>query len=245
MDLARSSKSGALGKPALETARSACEFIVRDLRMCRQTADELCFSYTPIDSRYIHNANVMGAWLLAEVAAQTSEKELAAMALASARYTARRQRLDGAWGYGEAANEAWIDNFHTGYVLMALKHLAARLRTDEFAACVSKGYRFWKTHMFRHDGAPKYFLDRVYPIESHCVATAILTFLAFADEDAEGCHLALRSAQWGTAHLQNPAGYFDYQITPFYRSRIPYMRWVQAWMQRALTELLATEPISN
>ena len=60
------------------------------------------------------------------------------------------------------------------------------------------------------------------------MATAVLTFLAFADEDSGARHLALRCAQWGIAHLQSPEGYFDYQITPLYRIRIPYMRWVQA-----------------
>jgi hypothetical protein len=77
------------------------------------------------------------------------------------------------------------------------------------------------------------------------VAVAVLTFLAFADEDVEARPLAAQSAEWGIAHLQNPAGYFDYQITPSYRVRIPYMRWTQAWMQRALTELCATAPSPN
>jgi hypothetical protein len=245
MDLARGDESRALGAPALLTARSACDFILSDLRTEQPAADELCFSYTPIDSRYIHNANVLGAWLLAEVAAQTSEKDLAKAALASARYTARRQRSDGAWRYGEAANEGWVDNFHTGYVLMALKRLGSCLRTDEFAACVSKGYRFWKTHMFTPEVVPKYYASKLHPIDSHCVAVAVLTFLAFADEDVEARPLAAQSAEWGIAHLQNPAGYFDYQITPSYRVRIPYMRWTQAWMQRALTELCATAPSPN
>lgn len=240
MDLAREDESRVLGVPALQTARSACDFILCDLRAERPASDELCFAYTPLDSRRVHNANALGAWLLAEVAAQTAESDLAKAALASARYTARRQRPDGAWPYGEGAADAWIDNFHTGYVLMALKRIGDCLGTDEFAAPVRHGYRFWKTQMFTPQGVPKYYPGKLHPIDSHCVAVAILTFLAFSDVDAEGRDLAVQSANWGIAHLQNRAGCFDYQITPICRIRIPYMRWTQAWMQRALTELTLT-----
>ena len=67
---------------------------------------------------------------------------------------------------------------------------------------------------------------------------AILTFLAFDDRDPDGCASAWRMARWGVERLQDPAGYFHYQIHPRYRIRIPYMRWTQAWMQRALAEAL-------
>ena len=34
------------------------------------------------------------------------------------------------------------------------------------------------------------------------------------------------------------AGYFYYQIQPYYKNKIPYMRWSQAWMLLALATLL-------
>jgi hypothetical protein len=224
---------------ALDVARSACEFLLHDLNQLRPAPGELCFSYTPLDRRWVHNAGLLGACVLGEVAARTGETRLAEHALAAARYTARRQRADGAWLYGEGASDGWIDNFHTAFVLVALQRLAACLMNDEFGVTIEKGYRYWKESFFLLDGTPKYYAGEVYPIDAHAVAQAVLTFLAFAPNDPEARAAAERVAQWGIAHMQDRAGYFHYQIHRRYRIRIPYMRWSQAWMQRALTELAA------
>jgi hypothetical protein len=223
---------------ALDVARRTCDFVVQDLNVLAPTADEHCFSYTPLDHRFVHNASMMGAWLLASVFKQTSEPHLGKAALAAARFTARRQLPDGAWSYGVAANERWVDNFHTGFVLLALKRVGDYLQTDEFDKCVLKGYRFWKERMFLANGTPKYYPDRTYPIDVHSVAQAILTFLEFRQEDDEATEHAMRVARWGIENLQDSTGYFYYQICRGYSIRIPYIRWAQAWMQRALTELV-------
>ena len=88
------------------------------------------------------------------------------------------------------------------------------------------------------DGAPKYYPGRVYPLDAHCVGQGILTFLEFSDLDPEAMEWSRRVATWGIQAMQDAEGYFHYQIHRGYRIRIPYMRWSQAWMQRALTELV-------
>jgi hypothetical protein len=85
----------------LAVAGSACDFIMNDLNRIEPAPDEVCFSYTPLDRRYVHNANVLGAQLLAGTYAHTQERQLAEMALYAARYTARRQEPNGSWKYGE------------------------------------------------------------------------------------------------------------------------------------------------
>jgi hypothetical protein len=226
------------GPSPLSVARSACDFVLQDLSRSRPTQSELCFSYTPRDARLVHNANMMGAWLLASVFRKTGEPHLAEAALAAARFTTRRQRADGSWRYGEAPSDQWVDNFHTGFVLEALRRTAACLQTSEFRETLLKGYHFWKGCMFLGDGTPKYYPRETYPIDVHSVAQAILTFLEFRESDREAEDWALRVARWGVENLQDHSGYFHYQIRRSYRIRIPYMRWSQAWMQRALTKLI-------
>ena len=223
---------GTLAPRGAAVARSACEFLLRDLNRYAPSADEFCFSYTPIDSRRVHNANVLGSWLLAETWKRTGEGELAETALAAARFTARRQAADGLWPYGEQARDSWVDNFHTAYVLVSLRRIGAALDTTEFNAVVERGFEAWKAAMMTPDGIPKYYADRTYPIDAHCVAQSILTFLEFGDPRE-----ASKVAHWAIANMQERDGHFDYQILKHYRIRIPYMRWCQAWMQRALTEL--------
>ncbi len=229
---------GLLDVEALSVARGACEFILRDLNVLRLSADESCFSYTPIDRRFVHNANLMGAWLLSAVYARTGEDDLATSAKAAARFTVVRQNADGSWPYGISKADQWVDNFHTGFVLIALKRIAKHLQTVEFDSMISKGYQFWKERMFFANSVPKYYPDRIYPIDIHCVAQAILTFLEFADIDPGALKQADEVCQWSIENLQDSEGFFHYQIRRGYRVRIPYMRWGQAWMQLALTRLI-------
>ena len=87
----------------------AGDFILTDLHRFVPAQDELCFSYTPLDQRYVHNANLLGAWLLARLAARLDASNLKEAALASACYTARHLRPEGWWPYGEGARmRGWI-----------------------------------------------------------------------------------------------------------------------------------------
>lgn len=221
----------------VSVARSACDFILCDLQVLCPNSDEICFSYTPLDRRFVHNANLMGAWSLAAVHARTGEDRLAERARGAARFTVRRQQADGSWPYGIGKGDQWVDNFHTGFVLVALKCIGRHLRTDEFDAATKNGYQFWKERMLLPSSVPKYYPNRTYPIDIHCAAQAILTLLEFSDTDPEAFDQAERVCQWAIKNLQAPEGFFHYQVRRWYRIRTPYMRWGQAWMQQALTKM--------
>lgn len=222
----------------ISAARSACEFILHDLHVLRPKAGEICFSYTPTDHRFVHNANMLAAWLLAAVYSCTGEQHLHLAAEAAARFTVTKQRDDGSWSYGIADRDGWVDNFHTGYILVALARVARYLNTGEFELALERGYQFWKTRMFSSSVIPKYYPNRTYPIDIHCVAQAILTFLEFSDSDPEALILASNVCRWAIENLQDQKGFFHYQVLRWYRIKIPYMRWSQAWMQLAMTNLL-------
>ena len=227
---------------ALTLAESACNFIISDLNTIRPAYRELCFSYTPHDQRYVHNANVLGAWLLAAVHSYTGQSDFAEYSLAAARYTCHRQQDNGAWFYGESHYDHWVDNFHTGFVLVGLKKIAEYLATKEFDDIIYHGYTFWKSKFFLPNGWPKYTPDRIFPSDIHSVSQAILTFLEFSDLDEDALCLAERTALWGIEHMQDTNGSFHYQVHRHYRIKIPYMRWSQAWMQRAFVEMLSKFP---
>lgn len=235
----------------LNMARSAGDFLLEGLNLTK-SGDEICFSYTPMDSGQVHNANLLGAAYLSRLYSITSAKKFLDPAVSAVRYSTRRQNEDGSWAYGEDKTQAWIDNFHTGYNLCALRKIGQYMNMEEFEPHVRLGFEFYRTHFFREDGAPKYFHNRVYPIDIHSIAQSIITLITFIDLDANNRTLADTIFQWAISNMWDEHGFFYYQITPYYKNKISYMRWSQAWMLLALATLLkhcnqaaATLPVSS
>jgi hypothetical protein len=114
----------------LEMAVSAAEYIST---LCWTEGDVASFAYplATLRSR-IHNANFLGAALLARVAKHSGEKKFLDPAMKAARWSASKQHADGSWPYGELPKQQWIDNFHTGYNLTGLRVLGECAGTSEF-----------------------------------------------------------------------------------------------------------------
>ncbi len=222
----------------LRVAVSAAEYLLDDLYWS-VGEDVAGFSY-PLSSirQQIHNANFLAAALLCRISRMTGEKRFLEPAFRAARFSASRQREDGSWPYGELSKQGWIDNFHTGYNLCSLRSVSQYGGTSEFESNIRRGFEFYRNHFFREDGAPRYFHDRTYPIDVHCVAQSIITLLAFKDLDPDNLRLAHSVFAWAMSHMWDERGYFYYRKLPFCTIRISYMRWSQAWMLLALSTLL-------
>ena len=225
----------------LDMAASAAEYIYNELYW---TEGDTCagFSYPlPALKSRTHNANFLGAALFCRIYHYTGEKKFLEPALTVTRYSASRQQQDGSWDYGEHSTQRWVDNFHTGYNLCALQAINKYLGTSEFESNIRKGYAFYLNHFFREDGAPKYFHNRTYPIDVHSVAQSLITLTSLKDLDERSVGQAIAVFNWSMTHLWSNKGYFYYHIQPFFKNRISYMRWSQAWMLLALTYLLENE----
>jgi hypothetical protein len=158
-----------------------------------------------------------------------------------ARYSVAKQHPDGSWLYGELPTQRWIDNFHTGFNLCALRDLRQSVGTNEFDECIRRGFEFYRTHFFVQDGAPKYFHNRAYPIDIHCVAQSIITLLEFKDVDLGAGDLAQSVYDWAMRHMWDDNGFFYYRVQRLWTDHTAYMRWSQAWMLLALSALVREE----
>jgi hypothetical protein len=229
----------------LEMAVSSADYIANEL--FSQDGSRALFRYpTPSTRTPIHNANFLGAALLSRVYALTGEARLRRMALAVARYSASRQEEDGSWRYGEGAKQGWIDNFHTGYNLSALDVIARELRTTEFDTVIQRGFAFYRSHFFRPDGAVRYYHDRTYPIDIHCVAQSIITLVNLRHLDRTALTTAQSVCDWAFQHMWDDRGFFYYRILRAVTIRTSFMRWSQAWMLLAMATLVdASERATN
>jgi hypothetical protein len=222
----------------LAMAISASEYILNELYWTDGNSN-VGFSYPfPSLRSKTHNANFLAAALLTRVYKISGEQQFLETALSVARYSAGKQHDDGSWDYGESSTQGWIDNFHTGYNLCALRFISEYAGTSEFELHIRRGLEFYRKNFFREDGAPKYFHHRTYPLDIHSVAQSMITLLALKDLDPNNITMAHDVFRWAMAHLWDEKGYFCYRVYPFMKSKISYMRWSQACMLLALSALL-------
>jgi len=222
----------------LETALATADFILERLFWTEGTSTA-CFSYTPLERTKIHNANLLGAAFLCRVSLVTGERKFLEPALDAARYSIAKQHVDGAWDYGEAPSQRWIDNFHTGFNLVALRRISEYGQTTEFESSIRRGFDFYKAHFFREDGAPKYFHNATHPIDIHSVAQSLITLVEFRDFGKDNIDLAESVLAWTLRNMWDKRDFFYFQKHARFMVRTSFMRWSQAWMLLALSTLLA------
>jgi hypothetical protein len=224
-----------LDPKCLAMATDAAEYILRFLYWTHGN-HVAGFAYPLPSSRsQIHNANLLGSALLCRAHKFTGDDKFLEPALRVARYSASRQNPDGSWFYGEAIKQHWVDNFHTGYNLLALLDIKRFCKTSEFDPSIQSGYHFYRRNFFGEDSAPKYFYNQKYPIDIHCVAQSIITLEAFSRFDESSALLSQNVLTWAMTHMWDDKGYFYYQVHPTHTNKISYMRWSQAWMLLALS----------
>jgi rhamnogalacturonyl hydrolase YesR len=201
-------------------------------------ADGSCLSYIAYKQSSIHNSNTMGAAFLARLGSLTKNHVVLAVARNAMAYTCARQQADGSWYYAEESKYHWIDNFHTGYNLSALKSYRDATKEDLFDKSIERGLRFYKAHLFEADGRPKYFHDKTYPIDIQCAAQAIDTLATLAGDDPECLALAMKVAEWTIDNMQAEDGHFYYRDLGWKKVRTPMLHWGQGTMVKALAVLM-------
>ena len=219
----------------LDVANSVCRWI---LALPRERTDRgTCLSYHALAQHSVHNANMLGAAMLARTWRHSGDPEYLDVASDAMKYSCERQRQDGSWWYGEDPMYLWIDNFHTGYNLSSLRCYLDSAGDHTYRDHLLRGLDFYKQHFFRSDGCPRYYHNRTQPIDSQCAAQAIETLADLSDIDEGSLDLAQLVATWTIRNMQDKDGHFYYRMYPAIKATAPMLHWAQATTYRALTLL--------
>jgi hypothetical protein len=215
-------------------------FIEKEL-LVYHTDNEVCYGYIPNESVRVHNANLMGARLLARLFTITKEEKYKYFAEKSVNYSINAQRRDGAWEYGEENHHKWIDNFHTGFNLVAIKEVQQYLQINVWNENIKRGLDFHLKYHFLDDMTPKYFNNKLYPIDIHNFAQGIDTLCVFGNT-MNAKKMLDNSMMY---MFDNQKKYFFYQKSKLYTNRSNYIRWAQSWMFYAITKYALTISINE
>ncbi len=221
----------------LQSARSTCAFILNDLNRTIENENSFAFSYSPIDKSVVYNASLLGARLLARVYFYTKEKMLFDASKSVMNYCCNCQKQDGSWSYGALPFHQWIDNFHTGYNLECIADYMKFTDDNSYTKQLSSGFDYYINTFFTDSGIAKYYNNSIYPIDIHAPSQLVITLEKLNKLNE---HKALLDSVLNRTidKMQSKKGYFYYQINKYITSKIPYMRWSQAWMFLSLTVYL-------
>ncbi len=233
-----------LNKSFLETALSSCNFILKDLKRSYLNENEFIFSYSPLDTSRVYNASLLGARLLAKAFTYTKNNDFKTIAINAAQTIVNKQNSDGSWIYGEAKVQSWIDSYHTGYNLECIYEVMKYLNIDDFDHSFSIGIVYYINNFFNENGAPKYYNNQLYPIDIHSTAQLLAT-LCRTNRFKENADLVNKTLTWTIKNMQSAKGYFYYQLKQGFSSKIPYMRWAQAWMFYGFSEFFKSIGYEN
>jgi len=224
-------------KKLLIKSRSICDFILKDLNRTYDLDGNFCFSYSPLDKTQVYNASLLGSRLLSRVYFYTKEKNLIQEAKRSVDFCVNKQKINGAWSYGNLDFHKWIDNFHTGYNIECISEYVKYSGDNSYDKVLKKGLDYYLKNFFTKHGEPKYYNNKLYPIDLHSTAQLIIT-LSRMDIFSKHKSLIDKVLNWSILNMQDKKGFFYYQKNKFFTNKIPYMRWTQAWMFFSLTEYL-------
>ena len=219
-------------------AEQASGFLVE--RLLDEGGGRPYFRYLHAEAELVHNANVLACSVLARTAALRDRDDLAEVVRRALPATLEAQSADGSWPYAEGEGHGWVDNFHTAYVLEGLAMTERAL--PAVRPPLERGLDFWERELFLPDGTPKYFANRVLPVDAHNYAQAIETWLAVAPWRPQSRDAAKRCARLLIERMLTPSGSVAFQQQRLWTSRVPFVRWTTAPTFRALARLAGESP---
>jgi hypothetical protein len=188
------------------------------------------FGYHPGRPVNIHNASLLGAWLVhvAGVGGGVCVQR-------AIERTLDAQRADGSWPYGEGANLGWTDSFHTGYVLVCLD----RMRDVEpgIEEAVARGAAYYE-RFFDATGRALLWATKPYPEDGHSAGTGLTTLALLHRHGLIGRELVERVARRVLDAVLH-GGHVVHRRYRGGRTTVRYLRWCDAHVALGLVDAVA------
>lgn len=222
---------------------STTDFILKDIP-CTVDESGICFSYTPAERDLCYNSSLLAAEILARAYTLSNDAALKDKAILAVNWVISKQKEDGRWNYSKdiinGIERKQID-FHQGYILESIYEIKTLLNLEDkkWEDSLKRGMIFYFEKQFMKDGRSYWRYPKRYPVEIHNQSQGIITLMKLKEYFPNAIQFAQRIAQWTIDNMQAEDGYFFYQNFRYYKNKISYMRWSNAWMFVALSFLVS------
>jgi hypothetical protein len=228
----------------LEIARSIMAFVYDDLTDTPTGTDSAASSYTPHDHTKVINASAYRAFLLFDAARRFRNEAYRERAWKNLRFILESQQADGSWLYAiDSPAEAFIDNFHTCFVLKNLFKINRDLQSPDVRQAIHRGYGWYRKALFDDQDNPKTFAIaprlQIIRLEMYNIAEAITLGALLKDEIPGAFALAETLAMQLIRCHSVPAGHWATRVyIGGIKHTVPFLRWPQSQLFLSLTNFL-------
>jgi len=226
---------------AVEAIHNAKDFIISELPQYRDDSG-LCISYTPVKRDICYNASLLAGEVLAMEYYFTQDESLKNLVFDMVDFVVKRQKSNGSWAYSEdirSGKERLQLDFHQGYIIESIFEIMKylKIKKDEWDNAIKKGLEYYKNVLFMDNGQSYWRYPKKYPIDIHNQSQGIITFNKIYKYDKNYFEFSKKILRYTIRNMQSVHGYFYYQKFIFHTHKISYMRWSQAWMFLAMTQM--------
>jgi hypothetical protein len=228
-------------------AQSIAEFVFHDLNDTLVSDISSAASYSPIDNSKVINASAYRAMVLVEAAHRTKNQAFHEKAHKNLNFILESQNKDGSWLYEiDNPKGAFIDHFHTCFVLKNLYKINLRLNDDAVKSAIRTGYDYYRKNLFDQDNIPRSFAKKpriqIVKIDLYNFAEAITLGSLLKQHIPESMELALKLAGNINRNYRTTQGHFVTKIfIGNFKQALPYLRWSQTQLFYSLTNLLCNK----
>jgi hypothetical protein len=179
--------------------------------------------------------------------ARLRRTEAASLAKRLMAFVVDKQTSYGGWFYTYPSKDSHIkhDNYHTAIILDCLADYMCYREDKSWEPVYRKGLDYYREALFLQSGAPRWMNDSDFPHDIHGAASGILCFTRAArywgETAGRDAQWARKITEWTLKHLYSGHGFFYYQKSRWFTKRFCLMRWGNAWMSRALAQLIVTQ----
>jgi len=227
-----------------EVMRSIAQHALLDYRDVPTSPRAASCTYTPSahDPAMVVNASAYRAALLTRAAFDFSESAYSDAAEANLNFVLEAQNADGSWYYSTEGWRAFVDHFHTCFVLKALVKIEALTGDARCTEGIDRGVCYYLQHLFDDEQLPRpfaraprltFYRRELYDY-AECLNLATLLRGRYQDLDAAASPVVRDVLdRW-----QKPDGSFRSRYLLLGWDNVPMHRWAQAQMFRSLACLL-------
>lgn len=223
-------------------------FIYHDCNAVEMDGGKCKVSYTPLDRRWVINANAAASRALRRLGEHCGNPLWNARAERILAYVLDMQEKDGGWYYFERGSvpdaENFIDCFHSAFVLEHLMEWAAEGHAGA-ARAVERGLPWFAAAFVRENGSVRPFAVSHLPVtmvaDIRACAGAIGCLARASRFDSRYGRMARGILDHVLKNMYDGAGGFYFRKYRLFTSRMNYIRWGAAPMLGALAALVEGE----